>query len=394
MCPVCTTNKTVIRAGVGMFYGEHDNTQGESARFNTGAPNSNEFDIAQPRDFSTFFVQEGFPASTRSGLPRAGLNANVKQDGVWPQFYAVQWFLDLQRELPGDTLLTIGYNGSSTSQIPGNISINRPLTPHPTIRHQSRRVRPFFNNVNLRGALFLNQNYNSLTVKAEKRFTAGLTFLTSFVWAHNIDVVNENLTTGTRAQQRFTYNAGIDRGNASLDRRLSYLLSLVYELPFGSGKNYLTSGPGAWILGNWQIGGGVSLLAGTPDSHTINRNTTNVGGANRGDVVGDINLPSSQRTIDRWFNTDAIVAGQSGILDNAGRNLIWGPATKDVVFSLSRKFPLPWEGDYIQFRFESFNFTNTPSFGRPNTAIGSSNAGRIVNASEPRRIQFGLKFVF
>ena len=388
------TDKTVVRAGVGMFYGEHDNTQGESARFNTGAPNSNEFDIAQPRDFSTFFVQDGFPASTRSGLPRAGLNANVKQDGVWPQFYAIQWFLDIQRELPGDTLLTVGYNGSSTSQIPGNISINRPLTPHPTIRHQSRRVRPFFNNVNMRGALFLNQNYNSLTVKAEKRFSGGLTFLTSFVWAHNIDVVNENLTTGTRAQQRFTYNAGIDRGNASLDRRKSYVLSLVYELPFGSGKSYLNQGVGRWLLGDWQVGGGLSLLAGTPDSHTINRNTTNVGGANRGDVVGDINLPSSQRTIDRWFNLDAIVAGQSGILDNAGRNLIWGPATKDVVFSLSRKFALPWEGDYVQFRFESFNFTNTPSFGRPNTAIGSSNAGRITNASEPRRIQLGLKIVF
>ena len=388
------SDKTVVRVGLGIFYGEHDNTQGESARFNTGAPNSNEFDIAQPRDFSTFFVQDGFPASTRTGLPRPGLNANVKQDGAWPQFYAAQWFLDIQRELPGNTLLTIGYNGSSTSQIPGSININRPLTPDATTRWQNRKIRPFFNSVNLRGALFLNQNYNSLTIKAEKRFTKGFTFLSSFTWAHNIDVVNENLTTGTSSQQRFTYDAGIERGNASLDRRLSYVMSFLYELPFGPGKNRLTSGPGAWILGGWQVGGIVNLLGGTPDSHTINRNTTNVGGANRGDVVGDINLPSSQRTIDRWFNTDAIVAGQPGVLDNAGRNLIWGPATKAFDFSLSRKFTLPWEGDYIQFRFESFNFTNTPSFGRPNTSIGAAAAGTINTASEPRRIQFGLKFIF
>ena len=387
-------DQTVVRVGVGLFYGEHDNTGGEAARFNTGAPQSNEFDNNQPRDFSSFFTKDGFPPSTRAGLPRAGLNVNVKKDGVWPSFYAGQWFFDIQRELPGDTLLTIGYNGSSTSQIHGAININRPLTPHPTARWQSRRIRPFFNSVGLRGVNFLNQNYNSLTIKAEKRFTGGFTFLSSFTWAHNIDVVNENLTTGTSAQQRFTYNQTIERGNASLDRRLAYVTSIVYELPFGPGKNMLSSGPGAWILGGWQIGGILNFLGGTPDGHSFNQNTTNVGGANRGDLVGEINLPASQRTIDRWFNTDAVVAGKPGVLDNAGRNLIWGPGTTAIDFSLSRRFNLPWEGDYLQFRFESFNFTNTPVFGRPNTSIGRPAAGRITTASEPRRIQFGLKWIF
>ena len=387
-------DQTVVRVGMGMFYGEHDNTGGEAARFNTGAPQSNEFDNAQPRDFTTFFTRDGFPPSTRAGLPRAGLNVNVKTDGVWPSFYAAQWFFDLQRELPGNTLLTIGYNGSSTSQIHGNVNINRPLTPHPTARWQSRKIRPFFNSVGLRGVNFLNQNYNSLTIKGEKRFTGGFTFLSSFTWAHNIDVVNENLTTGTSAQQRFTYNPWIERGNASLDRRLAWVTSFVYELPFGPGKRALTSGPGAWLLGGWQVGGILNLLGGTPDGHSFNQNTTNVGGANRGDLVGELNLPSSQRTIDRWFNTDAIVPGPLGALDNAGRNLIWGPATTGFDFSLSRRFALPWEGDFLQFRFESFNFTNTPVFGRPDTRIGRPTAGRITTASEPRRIQFGLKWIF
>lgn len=385
---------TVVRVGIGMFYGEHDNTGGEAARFNTGAPQSNEFDNNQPRTHSTFFTREGFPPSTRAGLPRAGLNVNVKKDGVWPSFYAAQWFFDIQRELPGDTLLTIGYNGSSTSQIHGAININRPLTPHPTARWQARRIRPFFNSVGLRGVNFLNQNYNSLTVKGEKRFTGGFTFLSSFTWAHNIDVVNENLTTGTTSQQRYTYNQAIERGNASLDRRLAWVTSFVYELPFGPGKKALTSGPGAWILGGWQVGGILNLLGGTPDSHSFNQDTTNVGGANRGNVIGEINLPKSQRTIDRWFNTDAIGPGGDGVLDDAGRNLIWGPGTRALDFSLSRRFDLPWEGDYLQFRFESFNFTNTPVFGRPNTSIGRPAAGRIVTASEPRRIQFGLKWIF
>ena len=387
-------DRTVIRVGAGLFYGEHDNTGGEAARFNTGAPQSNEFANLQQRDFSTFFTRNGFPASTRAGLPRSGLNVNIKTEDVWPSFYAGQWFFDIQRELPGDTLLTVGYNGSSTSQIHGSIDINRPLTPHPTIQWGNRSIRPFFNSVGLRGAAFLNQNYNSLTIKGEKRFTGGFTFLSSFTWAHNIDVVNENLTTGTTSQQRFTYNQAIERGNASLDRRLAYVTSVVWELPFGRGKKFLNEGAGAWILGGWQVGGIFNFLGGTPDSHTFNQDTTNVRGSNRGNVIGDINLPASARTIDRWFNTDAIGPGGAGLIDNAGRNLIWGPGTKAIDFSLSRKFDLPWEGDYIQFRFESFNFTNTPVFGRPNTQVGRPAAGRIVTAGEPRRIQFGLKFIF
>jgi len=387
-------DKTVIRAGMGIFYGESDNVSGESARFFTGSPFSNEFTNPQPRENSTFLVQEGFPEAERSGLPRASLSVNSPTSDVWPQFYSGQWFFDIQRELPGDTLLTIGYNGTSTSQISGSLNINRPLTPDPVIRQQDRRIRPFFNSNNVRGAVFLNQNYNSLTVKGEKRFTHGLTFLSSFTWSHNIDVQNENLTQGTTSQQRFTYDQSIDRGNASLDRRLSWVTSVIYELPFGRNKAYLNSGAAAWILGDWQIGGILNLLGGTPDSHTFNQDTTNVGGANRGNVLGDINLPNSQRTIDRWFNIGSIGPGGAGVIDNAGRNLIWGPGTTAFDFTVSRRFMLPWEGQSIQFRFESFNFTNTPVFGRPNTAVGTANAGRITTAGDPRRIQFALKYVF
>jgi len=387
-------DRTVIRAGFGIFYGEYDNLQTEAARFTTGPPLANEYSNPQPRDYSKFFVQEGFPPSSKTGLPRAGLNAFVKADGAWPQMYSAQWFFDIQREIGFDTLVTISYIGTSTSQLPESMNINLPLTPHPTIRWQDRAIRPFFNTVELYGALFLNANYNALTVKAEKRFTKGLTFLSSFTWSHNIDYANENLMQGTVGQVAFTYDRRYDRGNASLDRRLAYVLSVIYELPFGPGKRFLARGPASWVFGGWQIGSILSALSGTPNGHTINVDTTNVGGANRGQFIAPVNLPREQRTIDRWFNTEACVPGPLGQIDPAGRNLIWGPGRVNWDFSLAKRFPMPWEGHSVQFRFESFNFTNTPAFGPPNTAFGTPAVGTITSADEPRRIQFGLKYVF
>lgn len=386
--------RTVLRAGFGLFYGEHDNLQTETARFLTGPPFANEFTWAQPRDFSQFIVQKGFPQVSKTGLPFTGLNAEVRQDGAWPQMYAAQWFFDIQRELGFDTLLTISYIGTSTSQLPEEMNINLPLTPHPTIRWQERAIRPFFNAVNLRGALFLNANYNALTLKAEKRFTRGLTYLASFTWSHNIDYANENLMQGVVGQVAFTYNRRYDRGNASLDRRLAYVMSLIYELPFGRGKPYLTRGWGQWLLGGWQLGTIFSAMTGTPNGHTINVDSANVGGASRGQFIAPVNLPRSQRTIDRWFNTAACVPGTPGQIDPAGRNLIWGPGRVNLDISIARRFDLPWEGHSLQFRFESFNFTNTPAFGPPNTAFGTPAVGTITSADEPRRIQFGLKYVF
>jgi hypothetical protein len=383
-------SKTVIRTGAGIYYGEPDNV-GESSRFATGPPKAGEIALGNLTSFETtpIRVQDGLPPFQVGNLQ--GVSVSAAYDAQ-PTMYVSQWFFDLQRELPADTMVTIAYIGTKSSHLWNARNLNQPLTPHPTINVNQRRPWPQFSGVNVAEAM-LNANFNSLTAKAEKRFTKGLTFLSSFTWSKNINFSNENLEQGGSGTA-FVHNFSLERGRANLDRRLAYVASVVWELPFGKSKPFLQSGPGAWLLGDWQLGGIVSLLSGVPQDHTINVNSTNVGGANRGDVVAPANLPSGERTIDRWFNTSFVVPSALGVFGNAGRNLIDGPGRSNLDIMVARNFTLPWEAHILQFRFESFNFTNTPAFGQPNTSVGAPGVGLINAADDPRRIQFALKYSF
>jgi hypothetical protein len=137
-----------------------------------------------------------------------------------------------------------------------------------------------------------------------------------------------------------------------------------------------------------------SFLTGTPMDQTSSPDTINLLGRNRGDVVGDIHLSGSERSIDRWYNVDAFVHAPAGEWPTAGRNLIIGPGWKNMDLLASKSFGMPWEDHSLQFRFEAFNLTNTPNFGTPGLNFTRPTAGVITSASEPRLIQLGLRYLF
>jgi hypothetical protein len=381
--------KTVIRAGAGIFYGEN-NQINEYGRFVPGPPRALELTGPQGFEQTTLKVQDGFPDLPVGQVPR-GTGITVFPDFL-PTLYAGQWFLDVQRTLPGDFLLTVGYNGTAGTHLTTGRNINQPFTPSATVASNQRLNRPEFNAITLVENM-LNSNYNSLTVKAERRFAQGFTLLSSFTWSKNIDYGNEALLDGSPGSVT-PHELSRERSRSTLDRRLAYVISGVYELPFGKGRRYLQSGPANWFLGGWQIGGLVSLLSGLPLSHTINVNNQNLGGAVRGDWVRSPNLPADQRTIDTWFDTGFVIPSAPGVVSNSGRNLIDGPGRKNIDLLVSRTFLFPWEGHQLQFRFEAFNATNTPNWGAPATGVGTPTAGRINQAEDPRRIQFSLKYYF
>jgi hypothetical protein len=385
------TEKTVVRAGAGIFYGEADYLTSESARWINQTPDFTEVITPSNNIVPAAIVRDGFaPVTLPASEPVRGTNLEVSRE-EFPNQYASQWFFDLQRELPGDILLDVGYQGAKATHLYVGRNINNG-GPHPTIPANQRRVRPDWNNITLRDPA-LNSSYNALVAKAEKRFSRGLTFITSYTWSHAIDQNNESLDQGFSGAANH-YNFRAERGNSSLDRRHSFVGSFTYELPFGRGRALGRSWGAALdaLLGGWQLGGILSLRTGIPFSVSYPGDPQNSGTANRGDRIaaGAIDNP----TIDRWFDEFAFVASAPGVFGNTGRNVLYGPGSRNFDFILGKRFRLPWESHALQFRFESFNFTNTPTFGQPNAGLRGQATATINEADEPRRIQFALKYTF
>ena len=385
------TEKTVIRTGFGMFYGEADNTQSESARWYNLSPDFTEVVLNTTDNITPITrVRDGFPV-VQLPAPAPVPNTNVETTpDEYPTQYASQWFFDIQREF-GDILFAAGYQGAKATHLYAGRNINNP-GPHPSIPAIRRRPRPTWNNVTLHdnGS---NSSYNALVARAEKRFSRGLTFIASYTWSKAIDQGVENLNQGGSGRAN-EYDLRSERGLSDLDRRHNLVTSFTWELPFGRGRAFGS----AWsvaadaVLGGWQLGGILSLRSGFPFDVSYPGDPQNTGTRNRGDRVrsGFLDNP----TIDRWFDEFAFLASAPGVYGNAGRNVLIGPDSRNFDLIVSKQFRMPWEGHLLHFRFEAFNMTNTPTFGQPDSGLRSPSTATITEADEPRRIQFALKYTF
>jgi len=147
------------------------------------------------------------------------------------------------------------------------------------------------------------------------------------------------------------------------------------------------------LLGGWQLQGLVSLRSGLGYTPSIGRDVANIGsGGQRPNRLasGEIDSP----TLDRWFDTSAFVVPANFTYGNSGVNILTGDMMRVYDFSILKNFQ-PTDGTRVQFRAEFFNLPNTPSFNNPSSNIESSQRGRVTSTrSQPRQIQFGLKFNF
>jgi hypothetical protein len=379
-------NRTVVRGGYGIFYDQLVVGNGLYQNFGLGPPYVLVKNYTNTTTNAPSTWSNPFPAGVSAGsVSPFGVNPNL------PTPYRQQWSFGVQRELIKNLLLDVSYLGSNGEHLPLRYNINQPTPGAGAI--QARRPYPAWSTVTWLDDVGTS-SYNALTVRLERRYANGLTFLSSFAYSKALDL-GTTASSGTSPQDPRDLRA--EWGPATFDARFRYVGSVVYELPFGKGRRWLRSSPG-WldaVAGGWEATGIVTLQSGGPFNVTTSKDISNTGGANRPFVVGNPNL--SNPSILEWFNTAAfsnVVPGGGYSYGNAGRDILVGPGLQNFDLGLFKNYRLT-ERFGVQFRAEAFNALNHANFSNPTADANSSSFGQISSTSTQNRdVQFGLKVLF
>jgi hypothetical protein len=389
--------KTVVRGGYGIFY-SNIIMQGGMQSMEINPPFHLRVNLSTNPNVPSLVLSNGFAPNALSTATATNVSLVSYQTSNLPPT-AQEYNLDIQRQLPGGILLEVGYYGNKfdhmTWQTDGN-----PATPGPGNVNSNRRylsvLVPGQSAITLADVLRVSEDgysrYNALQAKVEKRYTRGLTFIGAYAWSKTMSLGD---TSGV--QNALNWNA--DRAVSTQDMTQHFVGSAVYALPFGKGKTF-GSGWNRWVngaLGGWSVGPIVTVNTGMPINLSVNGDPANTGSTgvvgitDRPNVVGNPQLANP--TVQEWFNTAAFAPNAKYTFGNAGRNILRGPGLVNLDIAAHKSFQIT-ERISAQLRLESFNATNTPALGNPNTVVGNPLFGQITSAGAARDNQIGLKILF
>jgi hypothetical protein len=330
-----------------------------------------------------------------------------------------QFNANVERQLPGNVVLTVGYAGSRGRHI--LVSGNNLNTAGPSScvaggsetigcnPDGSAFVPPYsvFNAILLFGDVG-RATYNSLQIKAETKTPKyGLYALFSYTYSHTYD---NGLSDGLGSLSSAPYFPlpnwqNLDWGLSQINLDHNFTGSIIYDLPFGRGKKFGHDWNGAanTLLGNWQLtliekissGFADPLIDSNNQSGVFFNNGGNGNNFNRPDRVAGCDPYAASHSANQWINPACFVAPPAGQLGNANRVPVTGPGFVNSDFSVIKDFALPREGMGLNFRAEFFNLFNHAQFGLPVSDVAAPGFGSVNSTvNNPRVVQFGLKLTF
>ena len=462
--------KTVLRTGAGLYwdalparsqYAQNDleaEVWPDAVAFATGNVNTDaSFTNGTAQPLSG--IQGHFPVTLPTTTPWA--IGGFSDDPRYKDPYSLQYHVEIQQELTPHTMFSVGYVGSQNGRLPfsGLANAARQATPNSTCAAtdtacknaytasvDALRYMPWVN-INNYTMSIGRSSYNGFESKLDHRFANGLSSLVSYTWSKSIDEgsgyfgVENSLSGGGSAVQSFG-NLRSARGVSGYDITHFFSWANVYELPFGRGKRFLTSGPLSWLLGNWESDSILQARSGTlynlqtsGDIANLKGSAPSIGTYGRPNVIADPfaagpvaanpdplchftvsqTIPAGQPSAGKkgsapdvvgnstnYFNPCAFTQPQ-GSFGNLSRNAFRGPAVWNTDFALMKNFLLG-EQMRLQLQFQFFNIFNVQNWEAPSqVTINSSGttvnpkAGQITTLAQgttPRQMQFGLRFVF
>jgi hypothetical protein len=403
------STRTVIRGGWGVFFAHP---------FDAGAPTSASLGfelsaaISSPDNGVTipFRLKDGVPGYSttkpplddRFGAVPVGTNPNTAvtfYEDNRRTGYSMQHNLTIQRDLFAGWLLEAGYLANLSRKLASsNLGMNQ-VRPEILTAASTQRNRPFpqFTNVTIVLPALGVTDYHAMLIKVERRFAQGFNFLGTYTWSKNLNNTNEGGSVLGAEGSTYSdyYNRRADYGPSENDIPHRLTLSGVWELPFGTGRAYLSDSVWRHIAGGWSVGGIFTAQSGPPFTVTTQVNSVySATGALRANVSGNPNLPSGERTLNRWFDTSVFSQPAAARFGNQGVNIVRSDGVINMDLSVQRSFSLPGEGRKLQFRGEMFNLANHANFGIPGRVFGGPGFGVVSSASAGRSIQLGLRLVY
>jgi len=412
--PFRNTNRTVIRAGFGMY---NDLQDALGYRTDQNAPFN-----------PTYSVAETVAKLPLLSVPTA---AKLAPGGVQPNLFTPTLIsFRVEQELTANTVLRVGYVGSHgyheiigvdgnepfpvicpdspcPSVYPANFPAGIAGTPVPAgTYYVPTAIKP---NAKLNNTWTYfsegDSSYNALQVDLNHRFSHGLALRGVYTWSKALDdgdSLNATTSGGEPALVSNPFNLRADWGLANFNVTSAAAINGVYELPFGHGKTFGGNGTGFGdtMISGWSINTIVTLQSGFPFTPQLSYNPSN-NGDTKNPVRPFVNPAFTGPVIigspNEWFNPAAFLAPPtaSGFYGNLGRDTLIGPgvATWDLSFLKDTRIR---ERLNLQFRAELFNILNHPNFNTPNAVVFTPNlsptAGVITSTSTTsRQIQFALK---
>jgi hypothetical protein len=467
---VAADANTAIRGGFGISYA-HYTRAGSGDILGINAPQAQFAAVVQPNPTlsTTAFCPTPLPAqiiATNTTTPSCFADANQGfPSGLVTSFnpatdnitwvpkntkdsYVESYYLSVQRQLGKNRVLDIAYVGNHGVHLQGFINGNQenPALGASTATPTVGFARPFTSwPSDITEAL--NEfwsNYNALQVKYEQRMVSGLTVLNSFTWEHSLDNASASLEGNTPSPQN-GFNLAADYGQSDYNLPLANITTIVYDLPFGHGRQHMGDAHGIAeaVLGGWQTSIINTAQAGTPFNLTFTPNaaqqvsqqiSATYRGANEYRPYRVPGVPVTQGTGSRAANTGYVNyvnynafrfqpikdsnGAQLSPFGTASRNPGRTPPFNETDFSLNKKFNTSIERIKIEFRAELYNIFNHTNYYLPSTIGGTqgtvtsaygvgasvplaaivggapSSGGQISSTFEPRIVQFGLKILY
>jgi hypothetical protein len=395
--------KLVIRGGWGMFYQVPNIAYfGDSGASNSAGTGINgniggSAPVSTVSNTAPLMIQAGVPIFAGSSAMGPFGGFSVSQHFVTG--YSMNTNLNVQYQAAKDAVLEVGYSGSLSRHLPDMLDINQIPQGAPEV-NSSRPYAALFPDL---GAInevqsVANGNFNGLLASVRTTNFHGFTTKLSYTYGHSLD----DLSYARHIIPQNSYCLQCDYANSDFDIRNSFSMFLAYTLPQPTKYKLL--------LGGWQLNTLLSFFTGSPFtvSSGVDSSLTSEY-SDRAEVIGNpfSGVPASDRATSTYyfFNPKAFAVPTLGTYSDEGRNEFYGPATKQIDFSMFKNFTLK-ERVTLQLRAEIFNIFNFVNYAGLGTNVQGGNLGQAgltydvnfgapgIGPGAPRNVQLAAKIIF